>query len=233
MEPSRTKIAKKGSLLPSTSTQDTSFPNIEDIEVIVLDLGGVIIDIDPERSSRAFSRLGSGSLLEEHSKAEQDRLYDRLERGEIDAATFRQELRSRGGIEASDRAIDEAWNALLLDIPLERFRFLEELRKRYELHLFSNTNELHMEGFERIVEARYGMKAFEELFHGIHLSYRLRARKPEKEAFELLIKEVGAEPHRILFIDDTRPHVDSARELGICAYHLGKDELTALKERLL
>lgn len=219
--------------MPLASTQEGSFPETGGIDVIVLDLGGVIIDIDPELSSRAFSRLGSGSLLGEHSKAEQDHLFDRLERGEIDAASFRQELRERGGIEASDGDIDDAWNALLLDIPMERFRFLEKLRERYELHLFSNTNELHMEGFERIVEGRYGMKAFEKLFHGIHLSYRLKARKPEKEAFELLIREIGAEPHRILFIDDTRKHVDSAREAGIHAYHLGSDELTELKRRLL
>lgn len=210
-----------------------AFPDIQEVEVLVLDLGGVIIDIDPERSSKAFARLGKGGLLKEHSKAEQDELFDRFERGEIDAKGFREELRERAGIEANDRTIDEAWNALLLGIPDERFRTLERMAGHYRLHLFSNTNEIHMEGFKRIVEKRYGMEAFFGLFEAVHLSYRMGRRKPEKEAFDHLLDRIGSLPEKTIFIDDTEAHVKAARERGIVGLHLDREELSEWELELL
>lgn len=205
----------------------------EEVKVLLLDLGGVIIDIDPSKTSEAFAQLGEGKWLEAHSKAEQDCLFDELERGEIRPERFRQALREKAGMKASDQAIDEAWNALLLDIPKERFRFLQRAAKRYRLHLFSNTNAIHMEGFKGIVEANFGFDAFKDLFEGIHLSYEMGARKPEKRAFEQLLERIGISPQEILFIDDTRTHVQKARESGIHAYHLMGEELFDLEKRLL
>ncbi len=215
------------------SSNQHDFPSLEGVETLLLDLGGVIIDIEPERSSRAFSELGKGALLLEHSKAEQDGLYDRFERGEISIEDFRRELKERALIEGSDAMIDEAWNALLLDIPRERFHFLERLSRHYRLHLFSNTNEVHMKGFSRIVEERYGFEAFKALFEGIHLSYEMGARKPEKEAFEKLLGRMGTLPRKVLFIDDTKDHVEAAQGIGIRAYHLRSEELLGTERLLL
>lgn len=208
-------------------------PDPEGIDVLLLDLGGVIIDIDPERTSQAFSRLGKGSILEAHSRAEQDRLFDRLERGELRPDEFRRALREQAGMEASDEAIDEAWNALLLDIPPERYRFLKAVAKRFRLHLFSNTNEIHMEGFRRIVERGHGSEAFRELFEGIHLSYEMGVRKPEERAFDKLLERIGTSPHRILFIDDTLAHIETARKKGLRGYHLKEERITDLERPLL
>lgn len=210
-----------------------SFPSLEGVELLLLDLGGVIIDIDPDRSSKAFAELGQGSQLSDHSKAEQDELFDRFERGDLDAASFRKELRERASIDADDRKIDEAWNALLLGIPQARFHFLERMAHRYRLHLFSNTNELHMKGFSEIVDAAYGFDGFKALFEGIHLSYEMGARKPEARAFDLLLERMGASPEKVLFIDDTKAHTDAARQKGVRTYHLGEQELTELEEKLL
>ncbi|MFB6258771.1 MAG: HAD family hydrolase [Flavobacteriales bacterium] len=209
------------------------FPELKGVDTLLLDLGGVLIDIDPWLSTKAFARLGQGDILEEHSKAEQDRLFDRFERGEIDAGDFRKELKERGGIDASDEAIDEAWNALLLDIPRERFEFLERAADTYRLHLFSNTNPIHMEGFMRIVERSYGFRAFKEFFEGIHLSYEMGSRKPEPLAFDRSLEKIGSEPERVFFIDDTEAHVRAARSRGIIAYHLGERELTDLEKLLI
>lgn len=219
--------------MKQASSGHEGFPPIEGVKLLLLDLGGVIIDIEPDRSSKAFSKLGKGTILGEHSKAEQDELFDRFERGDHDAASFRRELRERASIEADDRRIDEAWNALLIGIPQERFRFLERMASHYRLHLFSNTNELHMKGFSEIVESAYGFKDFLKLFEGIHLSYEMGARKPEPEAFEELLHRMGTEPEEVLFIDDTAAHIETARQLGIRSYHLNDQELTELKSKLL
>ncbi len=209
------------------------FHDLEGIEVLLLDLGGVIIDIEPERSSNAFSELGKGPLLNEHSKAEQDDLFDRFERGDLDVASFRKELKERASIVAEDRKIDDAWNALLLEIPEKRFRFLERVARYYRLHLFSNTNELHMKRFSEIVEAAYGFGNFKALFEGIHLSYEMGARKPEPVAFDKLLERMGTPPEKVFFIDDTETHIRTANQKGIRAHHLDKEELTELEKELL
>lgn len=205
----------------------------KDIEVLLFDLGGVIIDIDPKRTDRAFEELGAQEWLRAHSKAEQDPIFDRLERGELDADAFRKELSERTGIKASDGAIDKAWNALLMDVPLERIRFLERMKEHYRLHLFSNTNPIHVEGFERIVDQIYGMGRFRGLFEGIHLSYELGVRKPDPKAFQLVADRIGVPGERILFIDDTEAHVKSARKEGFRAYHLAEEDVTELEKELL
>ncbi len=219
--------------MSGTLSKRPKLPDPRDIEVLLLDLGGVIIDIDPERTSQAFAKLGNGKILEAHSRAEQDRLFDRLERGEISAGEFRATLREKAGMEASDEAIDEAWNALLLDIPRERYRFLQRAAQHYRLHLFSNTNEIHMLGFQRIVENSFGFENFRQLFEGIHLSYELGARKPEERAFNELLKRLGCSPQQILFVDDTKAHVQSAQEKGIKAHHLKDGRITDLEKALL
>lgn len=224
------KISEK-TVYSSMSKQH--LPDLRGIEVLLFDLGGVIIDIDPSRTDRAFDTLGAKEWLRAHSKAEQDPLFDRLERGELDADAFRKELRERTGIEASDDAIDEAWNALLMDVPLERIHFLERMKEHYQLHLFSNTNPIHVEGFEQIVGPIYGMDRFRELFDGIHLSYELGVRKPDPWAFQLVADRIGIRKERTLFIDDTEAHVKAARSKGIRAYHLGdKEDVTDLEDEL-
>lgn len=207
--------------------------NISPLTTLVLDLGGVIIDIDPSLTTDAFSQLGAEQALEKHSRAVQDPLFDRFEKGEVDAPEFRERIREKAGVQASDQAIDRAWNKLLLDIPEERFSLLERLCRSYELHLFSNTNAIHYEAFSEIVEREYGVEAFQKLFKGIHLSFEMGARKPDPEAFRTLLDRIGRSPENILFIDDTSAHVEAAKKEGIRAWHLGERELIEWEKELL
>lgn len=210
-----------------------SDPDIKKVKALVLDLGGVLIDIDPELTTKAFSELGASDALKKHSRAVQDPLFDRFERGETGPDEFRKGIREKSGIQASDEEIDRAWNALLLEIPRPRFHLLEKLEKEYELHLFSNTNLIHFEAFSEMVDSTYGMAAFRKLFQGIHLSYEMGVRKPEERAFRLLLDRVGHAPAQTLFIDDTEAHVKAAREQGIRSWHLAEKDLLGLEKELL
>ena len=78
-----------------------------------------------------------------YSQAKQDRTFDLFETGKISSAEFRDYVRSFLGDQFKDDEIDQAWNAMLLDLPLERITMLERLKAHYRIYLFSNTNAIH------------------------------------------------------------------------------------------
>ena len=105
----------------------------KEVKAIILDLGGVILNIDYQRTIRAFELLlKNGANVEAfYTQAKQNQVFDLFEKGEISAADFRTDLKKIFGLQLSDHEIDAAWNAMLLDLPLERLTFVSELRKKY------------------------------------------------------------------------------------------------------
>ncbi len=194
---------------------------MDHIRHIIFDLGGVLLDIDPEASTRSFRELGMGKALEAHSRAKgQHELFDKLEIGAISPERFREGLREVAGIRASDEAIDDAWNAMLKTLPEERFRLLERLSRTHSLFLFSNTNAIHAEAFTRVIEETYGYERFRQSFRNIYFSHELGMRKPELEAFRVILEKEGLAPEETLFLDDTSEHVQGARKVGLEARHI-------------
>ena len=66
---------------------------IEQIKNIIFDFGGVIINIDYNQSVSEFRKIGLADFWQIHPYAEQTGLFDKLEKGIISAAFFRDELR--------------------------------------------------------------------------------------------------------------------------------------------
>ena len=62
---------------------------------------------------------------------------------------------------------------------------------------------------------------FEELFDKVFSSADIGYRKPEKEFYELVLNEIKKEynisPHEIMFFDDSKENIDSAKKLNINA----------------
>ena len=77
-------------------------------------------------------------------------LFFRYETGKISTTEFRNEIRKITGLDFSDEALDEAWNAMIVRIPRERTQLLEKLKERYELYMLSNTSPLHVPVFEQM-----------------------------------------------------------------------------------
>jgi glucose-1-phosphatase len=80
----------------------------------------------------------------------------------------------------------------------------------FKLVLLSNTCEAHFEYMQRKYPV---LKHFDEAV----LSYRVKARKPDREIFEKAILTAGCEPHEIFYTDDVHEYVAVARQLGIDA----------------
>ncbi len=203
------------------------------IDTILLDLGGVLIDVDYHRTAVAFNALGFDGFEAIYSKAQQDHLFDGFEIGALSPAEFRSRIRSLHGNGITDDQVDHCWNAMLGRIPQERIDLVKRLRERYRVLLLSNTNAIHVPAFERIIAEDNGITDFKALFDGAYYSCEMGLRKPAAEAFHHVLSRHGAEPSRTLFIDDSIQHVVGAREAGLLAEHLDlhKEDVIGLARR--
>jgi len=205
------------------------------IRNIILDLGGVIIDLDYRRTADAFLRLGMAGFDEVYTKAKQTSLFDDFEKGFLDAPAFRDDLRKHLPADLSDEEIDHAWNSMLLGVPGKRIEWLRQLGKHYRLFLLSNTNVIHIAAFTEMLARELDGFRIEELFEKTYYSCLLGMRKPDREIFQLVINENGLDPSQTLFVDDSIQHVEGALKTGISAEWLNLEagELTEVKYRFL
>ena len=190
------------------------------IRHIIFDLGGVLLNVNYEASIKAFQQLGVKDFDVFFTKAKQGKLFDQLDRGEITPGEFRDAIRQISSLPLADRQIDEAWNAMLMDLPAERIELLEGVKKHYRTFLLSNTNAIHYPIYSEYLKQTFGYHSLSDLFEKEYLSYQIGMRKPDTAPFELVLKENGLDPRETLFIDDTMQHVEGARKAGLNAVWL-------------
>jgi len=196
--------------------------NLEKIEAVIFDLGGVLINLDYERTSEAFKQLGMTHFDETYSQLQQTDLFDRFEIGEISSFHFINRVLDQLPAGISGNKVVHAWNAMILDFPVERLEWLLKLKQEKRIFLLSNTNTLHMEKVRRSLESAVGHQRLEDYFETVYLSCEMGMRKPHPEIFQHVCRVESLDPATTLFIDDTLQHVEGARKTGLNAIHLEK-----------
>jgi len=188
---------------------------------IIFDLGGVILNLDNRLTEAAFTALGVKGFREYFGHGHAASFFKEYELGRISDRVFIDSIREQTGITVDDEAIISAWNALLLDFPLERIQLLKELGKKYRIFLFSNTNALHLSALQRTYAAAFGEEArLDVLFEKAYYSHVLGMRKPDKESFEYILRENGLQGTETLFVDDAVVNVEGAEEAGLRGLYL-------------
>lgn len=189
------------------------------IKNLLFDLGGVIMDLDRDRCVRAFEALGMADANEFLGVYGQKGAFLALERGDIDAAEFRRQIRPLISRPVTDDEIDHAFTQFLIGIPRERLAALRELRKRYGIYLLSNTNPIMFEGFIAD-EFRKEGGTMADYFDGVVASYKAKCYKPDREIFDYTREHCGIKGEETLFFDDSQANVDAAVKAGFQAVHV-------------
>ncbi len=193
-------------------------------EAIIFDLGGVLLNLNYDLTEKAFISLGMTNFGESYSQLQQVNLFDRYEIGEISSFHFVNRLLDLLPPGTTANQVVHAWNAMILDFPVERLQFLEELSKKYRLFLLSNTNDLHIDAVRRALEKAVGHKNLEQYFEKTYFSSAIGMRKPNTEIFEFVCSENNLDPAKTIFIDDSPQHIEGAKSVGIEAFLLGKNQ---------
>ena len=189
---------------------------------LLFDFGGVIIDIDYERTPAAFRHLSRAGSIVEFNQARQATLFDEFETGQLSPTEFRVGLRATYDLDATDAEIDAAWHAMLLDVPAERLALIEELRRQgHQTALLSNTNALHIAEINQRLATRYGFRhGIADVLDRVFYSQEVGLRKPGEEIFRHVLREMNWRAEDVLFIEDSPQHIATARRLGLRVLHL-------------
>lgn len=198
---------------------------MEGIKHIIFDLGNVILDIDYQLTIDAFEKLGVTDFSSHFSKQKQSDFMDDFEMGKVSEYEFVDYARPFCNPGTSANQIIDAWNALLLDIPIRRLQILQQLRLDYDLYLLSNTNSIHEKEYNKTVKETCGYENLNFFFDKVYLSHRIGMRKPNAEAFTCILEEHALAPQHTLFIDDSPQHIAAADALGLKTIHM-KDDMS-------
>lgn len=200
------------------------------IDAIVFDLGGVILNIDYQLPVKAFKALGIDDFSKHFSQAQQTALLDNYETGRIRSDEFISEVSKFVKPGTTEAQIHAAWNSILLDLPEQRLFTLERAAENHRIFLLSNTNEIHIDEFNRYLLQAYSLPSLEPFFEKLYLSYEVGLRKPDRLIFEHVLADAGLKPETTLFIDDSIQHIQAASELGINTYHLQHEDISDFLE---
>ncbi len=191
--------------------------NLQGIKTLLVDFGGVLIDLDRQRCIDHFAGLGLPDVESMLDMCHQHGFFLQHEKGLLSDEAFRDEIRRRMPCPVTDEQIDAAWNSFLVGIPTYKLDFLLELRRRYTVYLLSNTNGIHWQWALRNAFSYQGHRV-EDFFDRIFLSYEMKMVKPDAEIFRRVIAETGLNPAETLFIDDAESNCRTAQSLGIRTY---------------
>lgn len=190
-----------------------------DIQNLIFDLGNVIINIEPELTIKAFSEFVPHKADLIRQEVLRSPFFHDFETGKINNEQFREGIRAMYHADLSDQEIDNAWNALLLDIPESRLQLLDALKSSYRTFLLSNTNDIHVDFIVRQMEAQ-GQPALNQLFEQVYYSQHMNMRKPDPSIYQYVLEQNGLRAEETVFLDDNWDNIVSARSLGIVSIHI-------------
>jgi putative hydrolase of the HAD superfamily len=178
------------------------------IQAVVFDIGGVL-EITPDLGVTGMweSRLGL-------SPGELDkRMYDVWRGGSIgtisehdvyQAVAERLDLDEQQLIEF----MADIWRQYLGTANTELIGYARRLRSRYRTGILSNS----FVGARKREQAAYG---FEDLVDEIIYSHECGMSKPDPGIYALACERLQVEPVQMVFLDDSGPCVEGARQAGI------------------
>lgn len=206
-----------------------------EIKNLLLDMGGVILDVDYTQIEKIFQTYNiDGKAI--YTQQTQLPLIDDFEIGKITPAEFRQGIRQTVKTNLEDKQIDYIWNSMIGNARVETIKLLGELKLKYnKILLFSNTNAIHVDFVKDLFAKAIGFDIFTLLFDKTYFSNEIHLRKPHPESFAWVLEDAGINPEETLFIDDTQKNIDGAKQVGLNTYLLGPNQtlLDLNKKRII
>lgn len=180
---------------------------------IVFDLAGVVVARNQERCPQYimdyFYFINSGEALPE--------FWDDYDRGTRDIDSVAQCLAEFRGsdFETAKSRMLEAVTYQEQVAPTAKL--IAELKAAgYRLFVLSNMSKDYIEFLRE-------MPVFQH-FEGEIVSCEVGLIKPEREIYNLLLDRYNLVPKQTMFIDDRKPNVDAAAEVGINPFHFDRND---------
>jgi putative hydrolase of the HAD superfamily len=180
-------------------------------DLIIFDLGRVLIDFDFHKVVRSLKRYSPLSKKEIYQFFQRTPLWDTFERGGIEPMDFFQQLSKELHLEKlTFKEFKPLWNTIFTE-KHDTVSVLQRLRGRYRIAVLSNVNIMH---WDHVLETHDFMNWID---HPV-ASCNVGQRKPESDIYLTTLQMAEVTPAKAVFIDDVESHVLAARSLGIRAH---------------
>ncbi len=186
------------------------------IKNIIFDLGNVLLDLDLGATGRRLSELSGGSFDAARTTLQASGIFETYEVGGISSEEFVDAISQAFSPALPHESVVEAWNAILLGFPAERFEMLLRLRERYSVFLLSNINDLHARWIDDYMAREHGLTDWHlPHFDTAYYSHFIRLRKPNRDIYEYVLADADLRPEETIFFDDLEPNIAGAQAVGI------------------
>ncbi len=184
-------------------------------ELILFDIGSVIIDVDHREIAIRLAKSSEDPLYTDKDevfaaiKSVSAPLINDYDKGNISSEDFYAQMVSTYRLKMDFLGFRDAWNSCFRE-NVEVSSLVSRLGKQYRHFLLSNTNAMHYEYL------RDNFSVIGNIETAV-LSYEVHSRKPEKAIFEHALKLGGVPAESVWYVDDRIEFVNAATELGIHA----------------
>lgn len=184
------------------------------IRAIIFDLGNVLIDFDHRIAARRISHFCDKAPDEIFSLFFASDVTTVFEEGKITCSEFFLKVKEALNLKLNYETFVAIWNEIFFLTAKNRavFSLANTLRQHYKIVLLSNINILHFE---------YLKKYFPifDIFDYVFTSFELGAVKPNPLVYHKVFKTLEVLPEEVLYTDDRKELVESAKALGIKSLH--------------
>lgn len=194
------------------------------IKNIIFDMGGVLIDYNPEKTvNEYFSREHGEIVLREILR---NPVWNDKDRGVIFPDEIMEKKKGVIPAEIFEKVSEMVHNFYPYMPPFEKMcGLVRELKEKgYGIYLLSNaSSDFH--------ERRSGIPAL-QYFDGVVISADYKLLKPEKEIYETLFEKFSLNPAECFFIDDVQKNIDGAKEAGMDGHCYSHGDVETLRAAL-
>jgi FMN phosphatase YigB (HAD superfamily) len=187
------------------------------IEVIFFDLGNVILPFNHFQIAEKLLPFVQKKDFQDPRKIFsyifdlKEGAINPFDAGKLSPEEFFQSLKESLQLSISFEEFTPIWNEIFVENP-EVSEIIRSLKGKWRLGLLSNTDPLH---FNYIVSTFPIVSILEKWI----LSYEVGFKKPDLRIFQKAIEWASVPPESILFIDDTKAHVEATISLGMQGIH--------------
>lgn len=178
------------------------------IKNIVFDLGNVLISFKP---SEFLDEMGYSSeeknIILNDIFSSQD--WIRIDKGEITTSEAIDLISGRSSLKKAEIISFFDLRRKILHPIKQNIKTLPALKKRgFRLYFLSNFP-------DDLFDEVYSGNAFFKYFSGGVISARVKAAKPDRKIFDILLEKYSLLPGECLFIDDIEINVQTAKSIGM------------------
>ncbi|MET1254444.1 HAD family hydrolase [Aliikangiella maris] len=191
----------------------------DSFEIILFDLGGVLIELGEKPFQHAGKQINAQSWHNLSSAMA-------FEKGLLSPHEFAKSIQKELKLEEDIDSIIQQFTAWPVGFYEGVQPLLHQLKNQFEVYALTNTNELH---WPRLIEEF----KLEEYFLQVFSSHLLQLAKPDPAIFQVVLRSLDKQPQQILYFDDNASNIEVARQLGFHAVQVeGFEQLTEALDRL-